>query len=70
MNIVMTGSGQYVEIQGTGEETPFSAEQLAELLSLGKKGTAELIRIQKEVLGEDAELVGAAPAQKEAPEKA
>ncbi|MBH8596903.1 ribonuclease PH [Thermoactinomyces sp. CICC 10523] len=69
MNIVMTGSGQYVEIQGTGEETPFSAEQLAELLSLGQKGTSELIRLQKEILGEDAELVGAAQVKKEASEK-
>jgi ribonuclease PH len=60
MNIVMTGSGKYVEIQGTGEETPFSPEQLAELLELAKKGTQELIRMQKEALGEHAELVGVA----------
>jgi ribonuclease PH len=66
MNIVMTGSGKYVEIQGTGEESPFSADQLAELLFLGKKGTEELIRLQKEVLGEDAKLVGANPNLKEA----
>jgi ribonuclease PH len=56
----MTGSGKYVEIQGTGEETPFSPEQLAELLELAKKGTQELIRMQKEALGEHAELVGVA----------
>ncbi|WP_124727052.1 ribonuclease PH [Staphylospora marina] len=61
MNVVMTGSGEYVEIQGTGEESPFSPDQLSALLALAKKGTAELIRLQKEALGEDAALVGAAP---------
>jgi ribonuclease PH len=61
MNVVMTGSGEYVEIQGTGEESPFSPEQLTTLLSLAKKGTTELIRLQKEALGEDAARVGAAP---------
>jgi ribonuclease PH len=60
MNVVMTGSGKYVEIQGTGEEAPFSAEQLTSLLELAKKGTGELIRFQKEALGEDAGLIGAA----------
>ncbi|SEN00695.1 ribonuclease PH [Lihuaxuella thermophila] len=58
MNIVMTGSGKYVEIQGTGEESPFTTDQFNELLFLAKKGTEELIRMQKEVLGEDAKLVG------------
>lgn len=51
MNIVMTGSEKYIEIQGTGEESPFSGEQLNELLVLGKKGTLELISAQKEALG-------------------
>ncbi len=57
MNIVMTGLGKYVEIQGTGEESPFSGEQLAYLLDLAKKGTMELISMQKEVLGIDSDLV-------------
>ena len=57
MNLVMTGKGQFVEIQGTGEEATFSREELNTLLDLGEKGIRELIEIQKEVLGEDAELV-------------
>lgn len=50
-NIVMTGSGQFVELQGTGEEATFSETQLAGLLDLGKKGIAELTARQTEVLG-------------------
>jgi len=52
MNIVMTGSGKFVELQGTGEEAPFSADQLHTLLALANKGVSELIRIQRETLGE------------------
>jgi ribonuclease PH len=51
MNIVMTGSGQFVELQGTGEEHTFSEAQLMQMLSLAKKGVAELTRYQKEALG-------------------
>jgi ribonuclease PH len=50
MNIVMTGSGQFVELQGTGEESTFSREQLNHLLDLGEKGVYQLIEQQKEVL--------------------
>lgn len=46
MNLVMTSGGQFVEIQGTGEEATFSSDQLSELLELGKKGIKELIKIQ------------------------
>lgn len=49
MNIVMTDAGEYVEIQGTGEESPFSKDELIELLALGQKGILELIQYQKEV---------------------
>jgi ribonuclease PH len=59
MNIVMTGEGKYVEVQGTGEEAPFSPEELNQLLTLAKKGTDELIALQSELLGEDAQLIGA-----------
>lgn len=52
MNLVMTGSGRYVEIQGAGEEATFSSEELSSFLLLGKKGVAELTRIQAETLGE------------------
>ena len=51
MNLVMTGSGTLVEIQGTAEGAPFSDRDLAALLALGKKGIHELIAEQKRVLG-------------------
>ena len=51
MNIVMTGKGEYVEIQGTGEEATFSEGQLTEMLALGKKGIEELIDYQKQIIG-------------------
>lgn len=50
MNIVMTDKGEFIEIQGTGEEAPFNNEELTSLLSLAKKGIAELIEIQKDTL--------------------
>ncbi len=53
MNIVMTGKGNFVEIQGTAEGVPFSRESLDLLVDLGEKGIRELIRIQKEVLDEN-----------------
>jgi len=52
MNVVMTGSEKFVELQGTGEEAPFSTDELTQLLSLAKKGVHELIALQKEVLGD------------------
>lgn len=53
MNVVMTGKGEFVEIQSTGEEKPFALEQFNELLKLGQKGCSEIIRLQKEALGEE-----------------
>ena len=50
MNIVATGSGKLIEIQGTAEHDPFSREELDALLDLGIKGNAELAAIQREVL--------------------
>ncbi|OUT54363.1 Ribonuclease PH [Stieleria bergensis] len=50
MNVVMTGSGQFVEIQGTGEEATFDDQQLAGLIALAKKGIAELTQKQLAVL--------------------
>ena len=46
MNVVMTGSGRFVEVQATAEKTPFDDAQLAELLSLARKGIQELIAVQ------------------------
>lgn len=51
MNVVMTGRGQFVEIQGTGEEKPFSRQELDGLLELAEKGIREMIEQQREALG-------------------
>ena len=51
MNVVMTGKGRFVEIQGTGEEATFDDEQLASLLALARKGIRELTAQQKASLG-------------------
>ena len=51
MNVVMTGDGRFVEVQGTGEGRPFSHEEMSELLRLGEKGCRELISYQKDILG-------------------
>jgi ribonuclease PH len=51
MNIVMTGGGRYVEIQGTGEEATFSDRELSSLLSLARGGIEQLAALQKQALG-------------------
>ncbi len=51
MNIVMTDSGEFVELQGTGEQAPFTLDELNELIRLGEIGTKQLIEIQKQALG-------------------
>jgi ribonuclease PH len=51
LNLVMTGSGQYVEVQGTGEEATFSRSQLDRLLKLGKVGIDKITTRQKRALG-------------------
>lgn len=50
MNLVMTGRGEFVEIQATGEKTSFSDAQLAEMIALARNGISELIKIQKRSL--------------------
>ncbi|MFB9721548.1 ribonuclease PH [Planobispora longispora] len=50
MNVVMTGSGEFVEVQGTAEGKPFNRGALDQLLDLGIAGCAELTRLQKEAL--------------------
>ncbi|KJS19352.1 MAG: ribonuclease PH [Clostridiaceae bacterium BRH_c20a] len=52
MNIVMTGKGQFVEVQGTAESHPFSRGELDQMVALGEKGIKELIEIQKKILGQ------------------
>ena len=51
MNIVMTESGKFIELQGTAEGQPFSDSELQELIALGKGGINKLIAIQKDSLG-------------------
>lgn len=58
MNVVMTDQNKYVEIQGTGEESPFDQEELNDLLQLAKNGIQQLIDYQKEQLGEISNLIG------------
>lgn len=50
MNVVMTGSGEYIEVQGTAEGKPFSRSLLDELLSLAGEGCAALAQLQREAL--------------------
>ncbi len=49
-NVAMTGSGEFVELQGSGEEATFSETQLAQLIGLAKKGIGELTALQKAAL--------------------
>lgn len=51
LNLVMTGAGDYIEVQGTGEEATFSRKQLDRLLGLGEKGIAAITAAQKKALG-------------------
>lgn len=57
MNVIMTDSGEFVEVQGTGEERPFSRNDLNELLALGELGNRELIKAQRKALGEIADEI-------------
>ncbi len=51
MNIVMTGNGRFVEVQGTGEESTFGDEDLAAMLKLARRGISQLQQIQQNALG-------------------
>jgi len=51
MNVVMTGSGAFVEIQGTAEGDPFSAAQMQALIALAQRGIAQLLSKQRAALG-------------------
>lgn len=58
MNVVMTGLGKFVEVQGTGEEAPFSREELDALLASAEIGIRSMIDKQKEALGPLTAIVG------------
>lgn len=64
MNIVMTAGGGIVELQGTGEQSPFTHDEMEQLLALGKSGIAELVTVQRTALGALAAQIGhAGPAR-------
>jgi ribonuclease PH len=52
MNVVVTGSGKFVEVQGTAEGAPFDRDELNKLLDLALLGTEQLAAIQRETLAE------------------
>ena len=58
MNIIGTDDGEFVEIQGTGEEAPFTRSELNEILNLGEKGIKQMIQLQKDCLKMDALWIG------------
>ncbi|MFQ8977980.1 MAG: ribonuclease PH, partial [Veillonella sp.] len=58
MNVVRTGSGNMVEVQGTGEHGTFNRDELNALLDLAEVATDELMAKQREVLGTAADKVG------------
>ncbi len=50
MNVVMSGAGAFVEVQGTGEEATFSKAELDSLLDLARTGIESIVAVQKQVL--------------------
>jgi ribonuclease PH len=58
MNLVMTGKGGFVELQGTGESGPFTRAQFDDMMALGENGIAQLIEIQRRSLGPRSAEVG------------
>lgn len=59
MNVVMTGEGAFVELQGSGEEATFTRDEMNNLVSLAEVGIEELFKMQTEALGDAAKLIGA-----------
>ena len=49
MNLIMNSAGEFIELQGSGEEATFSESQLADLLALGKTGIKELLAVQQQI---------------------
>ncbi|MCZ2258063.1 ribonuclease PH [Sporosarcina sp. G11-34] len=58
MNVVMTGEGAFVELQGSGEEATFTRDEMNNLVSLAEVGIEELFKMQTEALGDIAGLIG------------
>ena len=53
MNLVMTDQGEFVEVQGSGEEAVFTADQMNRMLELGRKGLEEIAELQRQVIAEE-----------------
>ena len=51
MNVVMTGAGRYVEVQGTAERTPFHKKDMEDFLNLGWNAIEQLVALQKSLIG-------------------
>jgi len=51
MNVVMTGGGRFIEVQGTAEKTPFADKELLDMLKLAKQGVRQLIGMQRKQVG-------------------
>lgn len=58
MNVIMTDEGAFIEVQGTGEESPYTRVELNELIDLGEKGIKQMIQVQKDALKMDALWIG------------
>ena len=58
MNVVMTDEGEFIEVQGTGEEAPYTRTELNELIDLAEKGIKQMIQAQKDALKMDALWIG------------
>jgi len=52
MNVVMTGSGKFIEVQGTAEETPFDRDRLDAMVQMAAAGIRDLVALQRKLLGE------------------
>jgi ribonuclease PH len=52
MNFVMTGSGLFIEVQGTAERVPFNKEQMAQMTDMATSGIRQIIELQKEIVGD------------------
>ena len=52
MNVIMTGNGEFIEIQGTAERKPFSKDKMDAMLDLAKKGIEELFSVQRKLVGD------------------
>jgi ribonuclease PH len=59
MNIVKTGDGRFIEVQGTAEGAPFERQALDDLMALGDKGIRELVALQQTVVGSFLTIAGA-----------